>query len=52
MWFMSKEGIKLSNIHHQKCAVCGEKAPVCSTAFIAVRSFNSGKETAQVYVHE
>jgi hypothetical protein len=47
-----KEGIKLSDIHRQLFAVCGDKAPACSSAFKWVWSFNSDKETAQVAVRE
>jgi hypothetical protein len=47
--FLGKEGIKPSDIHHQECAVCGEKAPLCSNMLSEVRrSFHSGRETAHM----
>jgi hypothetical protein len=50
MWFLHKEGVKLSDIHCWTSAVCGEMALSCSTVF--ERSFNSGEETAQATVYE
>lgn len=47
-----KKALKLSHSHHQLSAVCGETASTCSIVFSWVRSFNSGKETAQAAVHE
>jgi len=51
-WFLWKEGIKLSDIHCQLSAICGEKAPVHSIVLNWVQSFNKGKETTQAVVHE
>jgi hypothetical protein len=51
-WFLWKEGIKLSGIHCQLSAICGEKVPVHSTVLNRVQSFNRGKETTQAVVHE
>jgi hypothetical protein len=43
-WFPLKEDP--SDIHRRLYAVCGRKAPARSTVFNWVRSFSSGKETA------
>ena len=45
--FLCKEGAKLSDIHRRISAVFVEKAPARSTVFSWVRSFDSGKRTAQ-----
>jgi hypothetical protein len=42
-----KEGIKSLYVHHQLSAICGEKAPACSTVFDWAWSFNIDKEPAQ-----
>ena len=47
-----KKALKLSHIHHQLSAVCGEMASTCSFVFNWVRSFNNGKETVQAAVRE
>jgi len=50
MWFLHKEGVKLSDIHRWSSAVCGEIAPSRSTVF--KQSLNIGEETAQAAVYE
>jgi hypothetical protein len=50
-WFLWKEDVKLLEIC-QLFAICGEKAPARSAVFNGVRRFGSGKEMAQVAVHE
>jgi hypothetical protein len=50
MWFPWKEGVKPSDIHYWLSAICGEKAPACSTVLNWVWSWNSGKGTGQAAV--
>jgi hypothetical protein len=45
--FLCKEWAKVSDIHRRISAVFGEKTPARSTVFRWVRSFDSGKLTAQ-----
>jgi hypothetical protein len=51
-WIPWKGGVKQSHIHHQLCAVGGEKAPAGSTVLNWVQSFNSDNETAKATVRE
>jgi len=50
-WFPWKEGIKLSDIHCQLSAICGEKAPVPSTVKLGT-DLQQWQETTQAVVHE
>jgi hypothetical protein len=51
-WFLWKVDVKQADIHRRLSAVCGGKTPAHSAVLNRERSFNSGKETAQVSVHE
>ena len=50
-WSLWEKGVPPSDIHRRLSAVCGQTAPARSTVFNWVRSFSSGKATAQVAVH-
>jgi hypothetical protein len=52
VWFLWKGGDKPLDILCRLSAVCGEKAPACSTVFIWVHNLNSGEETALAAIHE
>jgi hypothetical protein len=51
-WFLWKEDVKPSDIRRRLSAIGGKEAPARSNVFNWVRSFGSGKETAQAAVRE
>ena len=51
-WFLWKEDIKLSHIHCQLSAVCGQKAPTHRTGSTGYGSLTVVRKTTQAAVHK